>query len=372
MIGRGLRRNRSVAARAAVTLTAVLALAIPAPSYASPAGQKPDEPRVVVMTRNLYLGSSLTPALTATTPTGFLLAVAGIYQTSQFTNFPVRAQAIADEIQTQRPDLVGLQEVTRWETSGPGVPASQDFLSILTAALADRGLHYTVASVTNNANIGPIPLLAPCASATLGACVVTLKDRDVILVNGDRAGLTWGNPRSGNYTAQQTFTPPVPGASPVSFNRGWTSIQARLDGKTFRMVNTHLETEDFKAVQQAQAAEFLAGPARGGQTLATGDFNSAADGSTTTSYAQLTAPPAFTDAWTVNPGTAGLSCCQNGTLTNPVTELTSRIDLILTRGPLRPISAQVVSNTPFRAQTNPLRPIWASDHAGIVATVSIR
>ena len=46
--------------------------------------------------------------------------IATIYSTAQFTNFPVRAEAIADEIDTHRPDLVGLQEVTRWETSVPG------------------------------------------------------------------------------------------------------------------------------------------------------------------------------------------------------------------------------------------------------------
>ena len=43
-------------------------------------------------------------------------------------------------------------------------------------------------------------------------------------------------------------------------------------------------------MQQEQAAEFLAGPGNGGTIVATGDFNSASDGSTTTSYAQLTAP----------------------------------------------------------------------------------
>ncbi|MGB8021849.1 MAG: hypothetical protein WCF04_11525 [Candidatus Nanopelagicales bacterium] len=69
-------------------------------------------------------------------------------------------------------------------------------------------------------------------------------------------------------------------------------MQARFQGKSFRFVNTHLETEDFAAVQQAQAAEFLSGPARGGQVIAVGDFNSAADGSSTTSYSQLTSPSA--------------------------------------------------------------------------------
>ena len=73
----------------------------------------------------------------------------------------------------------------------------------------------------------------------------------------------------------------------------------------------------------------------------------------------------------VNPGDPGLTCCQNATLTNVPTALRSRIDLILTRGPIRPLSAEVVGDIPFRTQ-GPARPIWPSDHAGVVATVRIR
>src|SRR4051794_283415 len=67
---------------------------------------------LVVMTQNLYLGSSLAPALTATSPAAFVAAVAQIYTTVQYTDFPARAEAIADEIEANKPDLVGLQEVT--------------------------------------------------------------------------------------------------------------------------------------------------------------------------------------------------------------------------------------------------------------------
>src|SRR5262245_17932815 len=54
---------------------------------------------LTVMTQNLYLGSSLNPALEATDLPSFLEAVAQIYATVQFTNFPARAEAIANEIQ---------------------------------------------------------------------------------------------------------------------------------------------------------------------------------------------------------------------------------------------------------------------------------
>jgi endonuclease/exonuclease/phosphatase family metal-dependent hydrolase len=332
---------------------------------------------LTVMTQNLYLGSSLTPALAATDPASFVAAVAQIYATVQYTNFPVRAEAIADEIQAKDPDLIGLQEVTKWTTAGINPPSGYDFLAILQSDLAARGLDYSVASVANNADIGPAPLALPgCVEpGPVFTCSVRLQDRDVILVNDDTPGLTWSNPKSGHYSAQEVINSPA--AGPLSFDRGWASIDARLKQQPFRFVNTHLETEEFPAVQQAQAAEFLSGPAKGGTIIATGDFNSAADGSTTTSYAQVTAPGKFRDAWDESELGPGVSCCQEsntpplapGALNNPVSTLRTRIDLILSRGAARSDGdeAQLIGDTPFEA----VPPFWPSDHAGVVAEVRL-
>ena len=113
---------------------------------------------LTVMTQNLYLGSSLGPALEAQTPEEFVEAVARIYATVQYTNFPARAEAIAAEIEEKGPDLIGLQEVTKWTTEGVNAPPGYDFLAILQSDLEARGLHYTAASISHNANIGPAPL----------------------------------------------------------------------------------------------------------------------------------------------------------------------------------------------------------------------
>jgi endonuclease/exonuclease/phosphatase family metal-dependent hydrolase len=335
--------------------------------------------QLTVMTRNLYLGSSLGPALAAKTPEEFIEAVARIYATVQYTNFPARAEAIADEIQATEPDLIGMQEVTKWTTEGLNPPPGYDFLAILQGDLEARGLHYSVASVANNAKIGPAPLVGsgsscPVLEGPQFTCAVTLEDRDVILVNDDTSGLTWKNPQSGHYATQQTVESPV---GPLSFERGWASIDAKLKQQPFRFVNTHLETEESSIVQQTQAAEFLAGPAKGGTVIATGDFNSAADGSTTTSYAQLTAPGKFRDAWNEALLGPGLTCCQEsntpplapGALNNPVSTLKTRIDLILTRGSARADQdgSEVVGDTPFQGEP----PFWPSDHAGVVAEVRL-
>lgn len=351
---------------ARIALAAALAVALPC--AASSTAQAKEKRELTVMTQNLYLGSSLNPALEATTGEAFVGAVAQIYGTMVFTDFPTRAAAIADTIAAEQPDLVGLQEVSNWIATGfvqGANPPSYDFLAILEAELAARGLDYEVASVSDNADIGPAPLVAPTFGCGLPiVCQVTLQDRDVILVNDDTAGLGWSNPRDASYVAQQTFQPPL--GDPVSFDRGWASIDGVYLGKRFTFVNTHLEVEDSPLVQQAQAREFLAGPASGSAVIATGDFNSAADGSTTTSYADLT-NSWFTDSWSVSSGGAGLTCCQTSALVNPTSVLTSRIDLVLTHGAVRPLMSQVVGDTPIAATP----PFWASDHAGVVATVRL-
>ena len=359
----------------------LVALVVAVTTLMTPAGAEAghkfkQRPHLTVMTQNLYLGSPLTPALAPSvdTPEEFVAAVAQIYGTALATDFPTRAAAIAQSIAKDRPDLVGLQEVTNWVATpthaGP-TPPSQDFLKILTGELAALGLDYSVAAVANNADIGPAPLVAPQfgCGVTAADCVVSLKDRDVILVNNDTRGLHWWGARSGRFQTQQTFTPP--GSTPVSFARGWVTIEATYKGERLRFANTHLEVSDFPQVQEAQAREFLARTARTRSALiAVGDFNSAADGSTTGSYDILTRW--LRDAWRVNPGDPGYTSGQNGTLSNPSSQLDQRIDLILKRSSwrtrVRTLEATVVNDEPFRATP----PLWPSDHAGVTATFTLR
>ena len=132
-----------------------------------------------------------------------------------------------------------------------------------------------------------------------------------------------------------------------------------------------------RSCNRLQAAEFLAGPGKGGTIVATGDFNSASDGSTTTSYAQLTAPGKFRDSWNEKLLGPGSSCCQEsntpplapGALNNPVSTLRTRIDLILSRGAARSDGddAQLIGDTPFQATP----PFWPSDHAGVVSDLHL-
>jgi endonuclease/exonuclease/phosphatase family metal-dependent hydrolase len=374
----GARKVVRSAVGALVALAVPLALAGPADAGRDD-GRRPGQrgQALTAMSYNLYLGSPLTPALdpAVDTPEEFVQAVATIYGTALASDFPTRAAVIARVIAKERPDLIGLQEVTNWVAQatheGP-TPPSQDFLAILLAELEKRGLDYEVAAVSNNADIGPAPLVAPAFGCGITAtdCVVNLQDRDVILVNERTRGLRWSDPQSGQYDAQQSFAPPV--GPPVSFARGWASIEVKYRGERFRFVDTHLEVADFAAVQEAQAAEFLAGPARSkGAVVAVGDFNSAADGSDTASYGVLT--DVLRDAWWVNRRDPGYTSGQNGTLSNPVSQLHQRIDLILTqsswRTKVRTVDADVVGDRTFRRTPAPL---WPSDHAAVVASLRLR
>jgi endonuclease/exonuclease/phosphatase family metal-dependent hydrolase len=346
-------------ARLAHIVLLAISLALP-----GMAGAK-DNRELVVMTQNLYLGSSLTPAMEAEDIYQFLYGVATIYGTVNYTNFPVRAAAIAEKIAAKNPDLIGLQEVENWISVGPGPYPSQDFLAILMQALKKRGLSYSVASISNNANIGPVPLVA-CnefdPSTGYPACWLTMQDRDVILANNRTPGLKITNSQHGNYDTQESILTPV---GPLNFNRGWTYVEGKFKSKAFRFVNTHLEEESYPATQDAQAREFLAGPANTNVTLiAIGDFNSAADGSRTPAYTTLTSFY-FNDAWNVNPGDPGYTCCQDGTLSNSSSLLEERIDLILTRGAISVLNAEMINDQPFRESP----PFWPSDHTGVISTI---
>ena len=251
--------------------------------------------------------------------------------------------------------------MAKWTATGTAAPPSFDFLEILLQALAARGLDYSVAAVSENLTIGPLPLLL--CPGPVGTCLLSLQDRDVILVNNDSRHLHVSHPQSGHYATQEVLTTAV-GA--IDFHRGWASVDGSFDGERFHFVTTHLEIEGFPAIQEAQAAEVFAGPAHArGSVIAAGDFNSAADGSTTQSYAKLTRS-FFDDAWRIIRHDPGYSCCQNETLSNPTSTLDTRIDLVLTHG-ARAAEIALVGDVPFQA----IPPLWTSDHAGLAAKIRL-
>src|SRR4051812_44417661 len=169
-------------------------------AQAKPQKKKENGTTVRVMTRNLYLGADLTPAITSKSQPEFFAANGGIIRQVQATNFPVRAKGLAKEILSQEPDLVGLQEVALWREAEPsigpvltGVPTATkvkyDFLKLLLAQLNKHGQLYKAVVVQPEfdfeapADANGVPGDGPGGSGTLGNTEVNgrLTMRDVIL-----------------------------------------------------------------------------------------------------------------------------------------------------------------------------------------------
>ena len=130
----------------------VLALCLPAFAGAQSAqgGDNGRGKQVDVMTRNLYLGADLSPAIAATTPEALAAANGQILREVVHNDFPTRAKGLAQEILTEKPDLVGLQEVALWRTtplSAAATPIAYDYLPELLAELNENGKRYEVVVV---------------------------------------------------------------------------------------------------------------------------------------------------------------------------------------------------------------------------------
>lgn len=363
-------------------------LYLPAGALADNRGTRSGEIKAV--TQNLYVGADLFRILSATSPAQIPVAVGQVFGNIQQTNFPARAAAIADSIKEKRPDVIGLQEVSLLRAQSPsdffiGNPDSAqtvvyDYLQIFLAALKSRGLHYRVASQVQNVDM-ELPALVGFDPVT-GAPLfddVRLTDRDVILV---RKNIKDANPVGVNF--QVNLEVPVAGM-PVAFTRGYTGVDVTARGKTYRVINTHLEVKGeglVPYIQMLQAQELVA-------TLATetrpivllGDLNSPAND--VIDPATGFVPPimqfqwaGFADAWVLAGGGPGFTCCQIELLTNINSGFYERIDYVLFRsealspyGRKTRISADILGD---EAEDKTADGLWPSDHAGVFARIKSR
>jgi len=103
---------------------------------------------------------------------------------------------------------------------------------------------------------------------------LSLTMRDAILKRKG-AGVGTSNSRSSNF-ANKLSLPLFGGAASVNFTRGWTATDAKVRGKKFTFVNTHLESESNGSIREDQAAELIApgGPAAEPTAVIVGDLNS--------------------------------------------------------------------------------------------------
>lgn len=324
------------------------------------------DPKVKVMTRNVYLGANIFKVVYAP-PQLIPYAVADVYQTMLYTNFWERAEALADEISLFEPDVVGLQEVSTYYIQTPGdyifgnpVKANTlviDFYSVLDAALKARGLEYE-AFTNTNADV-EFPMADPNAGPPYYLSDVRMVDHDVILVREDHVA---SNEQKGTYLSQWELDI---GGTIISFSRGYIAVDVNINGDDFRFVNTHLEVGGvWKADQMEELLAILDGETK--PIIMVGDFNSSPSGD----VYMLAVDAGYLDTWVLqdkyNEGyTSGF-----GELVNdPNAELRSRIDLIFLDPKdldIDKVKATVVGN---KVEDMTPSGLWPSDHAGVVAKV---
>ncbi|MFV0256975.1 MAG: endonuclease/exonuclease/phosphatase family protein [Acidimicrobiales bacterium] len=313
---------------------------------------------IEVMSQNLYIGVDLSRLLTGDSP-------AALLATMEASEVPDRLAQAARAIDDVNPDLVGLQEVTQITLVDPSGAVLQqiDFLDILLGALSARGESYAVASLSENADV----TLPVDASGTTARVL----DRDVIIYR--TATTQVSNPRSGHYDVNLQVDLGVP----VTFTRGWTSVDATVRRTSFRFVNTHLEVDNIPCAgpdgavmcQDAQAAQLRDLLTAGtGPTVLVGDLNAVPG---TTAYRTIT-DAGYRDTWTMSrhwSGDDGATCCQAEDLLNPTSMLTQRIDHIFVSGlRLDRVSTTVVGDEADRRTPGGR---WYSDHGAPVARLAV-
>jgi endonuclease/exonuclease/phosphatase family metal-dependent hydrolase len=387
---------------------ALIALAIPAVADAKKKGKGGQ--KVTVMTRNVFLGADLGPALEASDIPSAIDGAGQIWNEFQSTKFPERAVPLAREIKESKADLVGLQEVATWFKQTPsdgGAPpispiagatpatdVEQDFLALLEQELKNVGAKYKVVRVQEEFS-GELPVDADQNDATgTGPLAVFGADFDARLLMHDvilaRKGskVKLGATNAGHFTTR--FEPSISGVE-IPVDRGWVSVEAKVKGKSgtkgkkaaskkkaktskFRFVDTHLEAFGDPTIREAQAKELIAGPLNTNkQTILVGDLNSGLPDPHNVGNLPGQDPndplafQAFRDAGFKDNG-AVQTCCYpdlfDGSLVFDHT-----VDHVLTRPGLKTKKAFVTGND--AAERTPSG-LWPSDHGGLVVRLQLK
>ena len=343
-----------------------LSLPIAAPALSNGKGD------LRVMNYNVYEGTNFTQISQAQTLQQFLVAVGDTITQVRATNPPQRMQAVAKQILAAAPTVVSLEEIAQWSTASFD-PVTQtcgtlsvefDMLQELLDNLTAQGGHYQVAVRVAQWAFPPVP-----GVTSSGFLCVQFTGYNVILARTDLNGsiFSWSNAQSGLYAARIFVTTPI-GVLPLP--RAWESIDVQFHNRAFRFIGTQFDAVDAN-VRELQAAELRSGAANTPQPVIIAmDSNSqAAPLPQDAAYLDFLAA-GYDDAWAeVYPHIAGFTCCQNEFVNNPVSELFTRIDLILTLGP---VDAQRIELFGESSSDKTVDGLWPSDHAGIAAQMKVR
>ena len=88
-----------------LTSTLIILLCVASPTQAN-------QPSITVMSRNIYLGADVGIAMNLLPD--FKAAAQFMWEQVELTDFNQRSSALAKEIAAAEPDVVGIQEATKW------------------------------------------------------------------------------------------------------------------------------------------------------------------------------------------------------------------------------------------------------------------
>ncbi len=342
----------------------------------------PSGAQVTVMSENVYMGddTNLFAAGTASAlggPSAAIPAWTSLWS-NVTTHLQERAKAIANEIVSSKPALIGLQEADRYWTvplnplSAP--PQTYDFLQILQQNL--QGVPYQVVDVTPGMDLHSPGYVQGALQE------IHVNDRVAILVRKDvyDSGAI-SNPQGNTFFTQIPLPVPILGLSTVE--RGWDAVDVAYGGHNCRFINMCLEIGAFPAIQAQQVGELLSGPAATSlPVILVGDSNTNANPDPNAgyllTYSLLTGDGGFKDAWLqTNPNDPGITWGNQPDLRNQVSlqpdnpdpnHQSVRGSLVLFRGPIQATSMIRVGVHDGEKTSSGL---WPSDHAGVVATLNV-
>jgi endonuclease/exonuclease/phosphatase family metal-dependent hydrolase len=368
---------------------------------ALPAGaQAANTVNAKVMTRNVYLGADLNPAIQAASTNDFIDANGQIVRDVDTNNFPVRAKGLAQEILQKKPDLVGLQEVSLWRygpvndaapftcNGGPddnppfgcdftASTVRYDYLKDLMQQLNKDNLLYKVVKSQQEfdfeapTDYNGVPGDGDSPANQNGEENDRLTMRDVILKRLN-SGVVTTNVKAGHFDT--LYEPKVAGVVTVHVLRGWAQADVTVRGShKFRFVNTHLEAFGDPTIRRDQARELVrsGGPAASElPVILLGDLNSddnTVQGGDRLAYKVLS-DHGFRERSTATP----LGCCLKSDIITQggggsVSDFDHQVDHVLTNAP----QLVTLQNSSVTGR-QPVNGFWDSDHAGLFSTLLLR
>lgn len=374
--------------------------------------------KIDVMTRSLYIGADISSYFAAKENQDLLPGLlTKVYYGIVKPECSYRAKAIALEIAKKRPDVVALQQVYKvykdksdffinpmdnidfvtGEITPNATTIAFDYLALFMDALKALGLHYYVASSQELTDVELPAILGE------GLCDIRITDRDVILA---RKGVSVSDPVAHVYDTKLPFIFPAPAevsdyvdSLVIYFPRGFVAVDLKLRGNKYHVVNTHLETrlETLGPLAQffqiGQAAELIDAIEDWPEpVILVGNFNSLPEDpiipidedNTIIPPYKLLQLNGYRDVCASRLNRRhleGLTICQTSNLSNTVSDVYERIDLIWVKN--MPYFWVYTNMGPGFTTTACDRPspvssvvpdkevVWLSDHAGVSAVSGI-